>query len=183
MSCVTSIILCDCIVELSKNVFANTWPGVRFVCWVGYNHFDRTMSQITCLHGQFVVRIDFFFSFCSSYKWKHWLYLAVPRLRRCKLIMGISQCLFPWSSAPLRTPIECLHVCCSHTEVRGFACVSEWFGKSSPVLDTEIINPFGVGSSFTLSMILQAAYHRVRVWVKRKGNKRQQGESSGMRMS
>lgn len=79
--------------------------------------------------------------------------------------------------------LKCLHVCCSHTEVRGFACVSEWFGKSGPVLDTEIINPFGVGSSFTLSMILRAAYDCVRVWVKRKGNKRQQGESSGMRMS
>jgi len=58
--------------------------------------------------------------------------------------------------------------------VRGFACVSEWFGKSGPVLDTEIINPFGVGSSFTLSMILRAAYHRIGAWVKRKGNKREE---------
>lgn len=79
--------------------------------------------------------------------------------------------------------LKCWHVCCSHTKVRGFACVSEWLGKSRPVLDIEIINPLGVGSSFTLSMILQAAYRRAGAWVKRRENKRQRRGSSGMRMS
>ncbi|KAL7887375.1 hypothetical protein AOLI_G00050960 [Acnodon oligacanthus] len=58
-------------------------------------------------------------------------------------------------------------------KVRGFACVSEWLGKSSSVLDTEIINPLGVGSSFTLSMILVAAYQPAGAWKKSRGNKRQ----------
>ncbi len=66
-----------------------------------------------------------FFPFCSSYKWKHWLYLAVPRLRRCKQIMGISQSLFPWSSAPLWTPIEMF--ACMLFSYRGERiCLSLW---------------------------------------------------------
>lgn len=131
-----------------KHLSKHLWPGVVFA---QIGHIEPGLRSSVCVIGLCSERISFLFLLAAQPE-------ALIISGSSKADHGHIAVSFPM--VLFGRGLKCLYVCCSYTEVRGFACVSEWFGKSGPVLDTEIINPFGVGSSFTLSMILRAAYQR-----------------------